>query len=153
MVILKKDHPDKWKKKNKLGGLTATSKVEMDELIEKFIINTFGTDIMKVHNETDAKLMINSMIMIVFSHRYNKGDRFIKESEENCIDFSKVRDVMYKYSKKAQDRYFSYPIEAFFFAAFSLSDEGINFLKSKPDNQGDEIKLLRLKADLSDLKN
>ena len=41
---------------------------------------------------------------------------------------------MYKYSKKAQDRYFSYPIEAFLFAAFSLSDEGINFLQNKPDN-------------------
>ena len=60
---------------------------------------------------------------------------------------------MYKYSKKAQDRYFSYPIEAFWFAAFSLSDEGNTFLRSKPDNQGDEVKLLRLKNDLTDLKN
>lgn len=60
---------------------------------------------------------------------------------------------MYKYSKKAQDRYFSYPIEAFLFAAFSLSDEGINFLQNKPDNQADPEKLRRLRADLAELKN
>jgi len=44
------------------------------------------------------------MMMIVFSHRYSKGDNFIVEAEaevENTIDFTIVRDVMYKYSKKA----------------------------------------------------
>lgn len=54
------------------------------------------------------------MMMICFSHRYNKGDKFIQEAEleakdnggVNSIDFSIIRDVMYKYSKKAQDRYF-----------------------------------------------
>ena len=69
--------------------------------------------------------------MIVFSHRYSKGDRFITEAEQetdSIVDFTIVRDVMYKYSKKAQDRYFSFPIEAFLFAAFSLSDEGLHFL-------------------------
>lgn len=71
------------------------------------------------------------MMMIVFSHRYSKGDKFILESEacantqvQAPIDFTIIRDTMYKYSKKAQDRYFSFPIEAFLFAAFSLSDEG-----------------------------
>lgn len=88
------------------------------------------------------------MMMIVFSHRYCKGDLFINEATQdisnNSIDFSIVRDVMYKYSKKAQDRFFAHPIEAFLFSAFSLSDEGIQFLKSKPDNMGDAQKLLRL---------
>lgn len=95
-------------------------------------------------------------MMICFSHRYNKGDRFIQEAEKEAeanIDFTIVRDVMYKYSKKAQDRYFSYPIEAFLFAAFSLSDEGINFLQNKPDNQADPEKLKRLRSDLAELKN
>jgi hypothetical protein len=67
------------------------------------------------------------------------------------IDFTVIRDVMYKYSKKAQDRFFSVPIESFLFAAFALSDEGLNFLKSKPDNNDDE-KLRRLKNDLGELK-
>ena len=59
---------------------------------------------------------------------------------------------MYKYSKKAQDRYFAHPIEAFFFAIFALSDEGLHFLQSKPGN--DEAgKLKRLHSDLAVLKN
>lgn len=48
-------------------------------------------------------------MMIVFSHRYSKGDKFIVEAEAEAgaspdrplIDFSIIRDVMYKYSKKA----------------------------------------------------
>lgn len=105
------------------------------------------------------------MMQIVFSHRYNKGDKFISEalevqndSEDDMqhgldIDFTIVRDVMYKYSKKAQDRFFSYPIESFIFAAFALSDEGLNFLQNKPDNKADEEKLRRLQSDLAELKN
>jgi hypothetical protein len=47
------------------------------------------------------------MMMIVFSHRYSKGDVFILEAEKDApvgkavIDFAIIRDVMYKYSKKA----------------------------------------------------
>jgi len=39
------------------------------------------------------------------------------------------------------------------FAAFALSDEGLNFLQNKPDNQADPEKLRRLKSDLAELKN
>ena len=87
------------------------------------------------------------MMMIVFSHRYSKGDVFIQEAEaepDSLVDFTIIRDVMYKYSKKAQDRFFSLPIESFFFAAFSLSDEGLQFLQSKPDNVNDPSKQQRL---------
>jgi hypothetical protein len=38
MIILKKEHPDLWRKKQKQGGITATTKVEMDLLVEKFIV-------------------------------------------------------------------------------------------------------------------
>lgn len=60
---------------------------------------------------------------------------------------------MYKYSKKAQDRYFSFSIESFLFAAFSLSDEGLSFLQNKPDNVADTEKLRRLLSDLAGLKD
>ena len=126
---------NEWKRKQK-EGYHETSKLDMDNLVQRFIANTFGQDILAV-TPHDQQLMINSLIQIVFSHRYSKGDRFIVEAENETsqgIDFNIVRDCMYKYSKKAQDRYFSYPIEAFWFAAFSLSDEGNKFLRSKPDN-------------------
>lgn len=41
---------------------------------------------------------------------------------------------------------------AFFFTAFSHSDEGISFLQSKPDVANDREKLVRLKSDLGELK-
>ena len=47
------------------------------------------------------------MMIIVFSHRYNKVDLFILEAEQDApvgnttIDFTLIRDVMYKYSKNA----------------------------------------------------
>ena len=60
---------------------------------------------------------------------------------------------MYKYSKKAEDRCFSYEMESFMFAAFSLSDEGVRFLKDKPDNYKDPEKLIRIQRDLIILKD
>jgi len=52
------------------------------------------------------------MMIFVQSHRYTKGDKFIIETQEaveasseieviNHADFTIVRDVMYRYSKKA----------------------------------------------------
>jgi hypothetical protein len=49
-------------------------------------------------------------MMVLFSHRYTKNDKFIEENMiegqqrgevEPIIDFTIIRDVMYKYSKKA----------------------------------------------------
>ncbi len=44
-------------------------------------------------------------MMIVFSHRHSKQDKFVLEieqekQEDTQIDFSIIRDVMYHYSKK-----------------------------------------------------
>ena len=136
-----------------------TSKDEIDSVLRKFILQKFGPAIFQLSptfGEAEQMDLINSMLMIVFSHRYCKDDVFIKEaiqSDGSYMDFSIVRDVMYKYSKKAQDRFFSYPIEAFFFSAFALSEDGIKYLESKPSIFGDEHKLQRLMTDLVDLKN
>ena len=133
----------------------------MDVMIRQFFDHLFGSSILSdaTLGTQELQQIIVSLMAIVFSHRYVKGDKFITEAqnlsntdpEAYQIDFSIIRDVMYKYSKKAQDRFFSFPIESFLFAAFSLSDEGLNFLKSKPDNNDDE-KLRRLHDDLGQLK-
>jgi hypothetical protein len=64
------------------------------------------------------------LMVVVHSHRHNKDDDFISDTP---IDFSLVRDTMYKYSKRAQERFFSYPIFAFLFAWFAHSQEGLDF--------------------------
>ena len=43
------------------------------------------------------------------------------------------RDVNYKYSKKAEDRFMSYFPETFLFAVFGLSAEGRAFIMDKDD--------------------
>ena len=73
-------------------------------------------------------------------------------NKQLAIDFSVIRDVMYKYSQKAERKYFQCETESFLFAAFALSDEGLGFLKNKPDNYKDQDKMNRILGDLRSLK-
>merc|ERR1719230_421719 len=100
--------------------------------------------------------------MILFSHRHTKKDTFIEEAQREgresgnkhlAIDFTIIRDVMYKYSKKAERKYFQCEMESFLFATFALSDEGLSFLKNKPDNYKDQDKMNRILRDLTALKD
>ena len=75
------------------------------------------------------------LMAVVHSHRHNKDDSFISEVN---IDFSLVRDTMYKYSKKAQERFFSYPIFSFLYAWFASSKEGNSFTCEKFSTKGQE---------------
>jgi hypothetical protein len=62
------------------------------------------------------------MMAFTFAHRHEKEDLFIAQTKmEGSIDFSVVRDVMYKYSKKSQDTFFSKHFETFFFLKFAKS--------------------------------
>lgn len=124
----------------------------MTVLLSDFILETFGPQSTAFSQED----MMNSLMCICFSHRYTKGDKFILEAEsidDSKVDFSIVRDVMYKYSQKSVETFFSHPIESFLFAYFALSEEGKEFLVYKPDMQKDESKLEKVKKGLSDLRN
>ena len=94
------------------------SKDQMYLIVESFIEHIFGKGFLTNDNilsEIQRKKIIIRMMMILFSHRHTKKDIFIVEALEEAaqsgfsqltIDFSIVRDVMYKYSKKAEERYF-----------------------------------------------
>ena len=89
------------------------------------------------------------MTLIVFAHRNKKDDKFLSEMNVGTgIDsindgfhttFDIMRDVCYKYSKKASEVFFSYPVEAYLFVKYALSDEGISFIRSKHAVEGSEI--------------
>ncbi len=66
--------------------------------------------------------------LVVLSHRHNKEESISKKKDKNELDFSLVRDTMYKYSKKVQERFFRNSPLAFLFIAFSSSPEGIEFI-------------------------
>ena len=54
---------------------------------------------------------------IVFSHRHNKIDDFMTESARHMMSI--VRDPMYKYSKPAENRFFSVPQLSFLFVIYA----------------------------------
>ena len=47
-----------------------------------------------------------------------------------------VRDTMYKYSKKAEERFFSDACFAYFFIQFAKSEQGRSYIKNKLGNSG-----------------
>jgi len=72
------------------------------------------------------------MTLFVFTHRNKKDDAFLNELKQEgeaikegntCYhtDFDILRDVCYKYSKKATERFFSFPVEAYFFCKYATS--------------------------------
>ena len=139
-------------------SLAAMSKVEMDSNLKSFIESLFGEDIFAndALSKDQKQQLIRSMMIFVFSHRHNKGDRFITETLEELkgaeevdrhFDFSMVRNVMYLYSKKAQEQYFKYPVESFFIAMFAKTQDGKTFIKEKPDTSENQAKQERILHD------
>ena len=59
------------------------------------------------------------------------------------------RDVSYKYSKKAEDRFLAYFFETYLFAVFGLSEEGREFITCR-DDMNDE-KLPKITAEMDAL--
>lgn len=90
---------------------------------------------------------VRMIMAVVHSHRHNKDDVATDKenqqanneaSSEEGIDFTLVRDTMYKYSKQAQRRFFSNPALAFLFAWFSFSQDGHEFIRTKYHDKGEE---------------
>lgn len=88
--------------------------------------------------------LLNYLSLVVFSHRHNKEGA----SSLDTLDFTLVRDTMYKYSKKAQDRFLSQPILAYLYIWFAQSPEALEFVYSKfADKGADYFKKMRAEID------
>lgn len=68
---------------------------------------------------------LESLLLILMSHRYRKTDEMTAS-----LDFKIVRDPMYNYCAKTQDKFFQQPILAFLFAHF-CSKGGEDFIGKK----------------------
>jgi len=70
------------------------------------------------------------MLSIVLSHHFQKEE--IKKLVTNTsVEFSVIRDTMYRYSKKAEEKFFQYPVMAYIFLSFALSKKGIEYTRLK----------------------
>jgi len=78
-------------------------------------------------NSTLILELTSCILSIVLSHHFQKKD--IKSMVKGTnVDFALVRDTMYKYSKKAEERFFKNPCLAYFFIQFSTSDQGREYI-------------------------
>ena len=69
----------------------------------------------------------SAILSIVLSHHYKKKD--IEDiSEGTAVDFGMVRDTMYRYSKKAEERYFRNACMAYFFVQFARGKHGRTYI-------------------------
>lgn len=86
------------------------------------------------------------MKLLVFSHRHNKNDPYLKDTIES---FDLVRDTMYKYSKQAEKNFFNQPVYAFLFACFSISTAGQTFANEKiSEDNKDMTHMERMRLEL-----
>ena len=104
----------------------------MEDLMHSFSLKYFEYILSKL-SPIEQQEFITMLTVVVHSHRHNKNDEFIAETK---IDFSIVRDTMYKYSKKSQEKFFSYPIFSFLFIWFAQSQEGHKFMFQKFSKKG-----------------
>ena len=63
---------------------------------------------------------LSCVVSIILSHQYQKED-ILKIINGTAVDFTLVRETMYKYSKKAELRFFKNPYLAFCLVKFGTS--------------------------------
>ena len=86
------------------------------------------------------------LTMLLHSHRHNLEDRVSEthDQEDNLscsfgeTELSVVRDVLYKYSKKAQETFLQVPELCFLFANFATHLAASDFILNKIEIKGPE---------------
>lgn len=86
-------------------------------------------------NTTQILQFTSAVLSIVLSHHFQKED-IKKMVAGTSVDFQMVRDTMYKYSKKAEERFFTDACFAYFFIQFSRCEKGRSYIENKLGNPG-----------------
>lgn len=127
---------DKWKKNKRrstiMDSLVSFTKQEFPGLLDRL-------------SEKASFEFIDLVKLLVLAHRHNKNDDFMQDP---LVDFTIVREPMYKYSKQAQETFFSLSTFAFLFAWFAACPEGKTFATEKFTDSSDERHLERLSSEV-----
>lgn len=65
---------------------------------------------------------------VLFCHRFNKGDSFLAKP---LIEYSVIRDPLYKYSNSAKETFFNVPVLTFLFAWFCQAEQAQVFMMER----------------------
>lgn len=125
-------------------------RTDLKVLIEQYAKRNFEGVLLQLKGGQDS--FMSMLAMVVLSHRHNKEETIARKDERRDLDFTIVRDTMYKYSKKAQDRFFRVPVLAFLFISFAASPEGLDFIAQKFADKGQEY-LVRMNQEMEELRH
>ena len=118
----------------------------MTQVLQSFATHYFE-DILLALDMASREELLNNLSLVVFSHRHNKEGA----SSLDALDFTLVRDTMYKYSKKSQDRFLAQPILAYLYIWFAQSPEAMEFVQNKFADKGREY-FKKMKAEIDELQ-
>ena len=94
----------------------------MEQLVSKFISDEFE----RMELSVNTKALEDSMMMMLHSHRYNKGEIFTKD-----LDFSIIRGVLYRYSSDARSAFMNHEVYSFLYTYFTEQGGSKEFVRSK----------------------
>ena len=107
--------------------------LEMRDLVREFCEEEFGELLPKMG---DQALFLEEAVMAILNcHRYKKAESFLHD-----IDFSIVRDCMYRYTADARERFMETPAYAFLFLHFC--EHGAGGLLLEKEQQTNEKKFV-----------
>lgn len=119
-------------------GLAAKKRCVRDN-VTRFLHAQFPI-VMANMSEEERTSMHGYVSVILHSHRHNKNNGFMQTEEGKSLDFDTVRDVMYKYSKKSQRRFFDVPVLAFLLHHFASHQRCEEQIKLKYASQDEEYR-------------
>ena len=73
-----------------------------------------------------TKDLADALMIILHSHRFAKGENFTEG-----MDFSIIRDVLYRYSSKARKAFMNHSVYSFLFNYFVEHGGAKEFIRSK----------------------
>lgn len=109
-------------------------------LLREFAEEEFGSLVTNFSEDQWVKFR-DSLLTVMFSHRYKKNDDFLKH-----IDFSKIRSVLYHYTTEARNEFMKNPQFCFLIHHFYIRDHK-NFIQSKID-ENTMLNVSQLKTEL-----
>jgi hypothetical protein len=87
--------------------------------------------------------------MLLFCHRHTKTDAFLLNSP---VTYEIVRDPMYLYSQRSQDKFFEQAEFAFLFAFFARNEHARNYCFDKFNESGDADQTNRMFEEIKHLE-
>jgi len=96
----------------------------MIDSLTAFVKDEFPGLVDHILSPCAAEEFTDLLMVLIMSHRFEKQDPCLKDT---FIEFSIVRDPMYKYSCQAQEKFLNFPAYSFLLMWFAVSPTGLLF--------------------------